>query len=64
MKKPSEEQTKIASEVALLKVRAMNAGLYRTARLIEIAVIEVGWELQGVPTPMEQLKRQENTLLL
>lgn len=56
------KQQEMASEISLLKLKAMRLGLYRTGRMLEIATQEIGWELQGVETPEWQKKRQQKTL--
>ena len=56
------EQKAIACELVVLKEKAARCGLYRTARMIEIAVQEVGWEMQGSDTPEWQKRRQQETL--
>lgn len=52
-----------ASELILLKDKAFRLGLYRTAHLIEIPIIEVGWEMQGESAPADQKQRQQETLV-
>lgn len=59
---PTPQQVGVAHEVVLLKEKAMRLGLYRTGRMLEIAIQEIGWELQGVETPKSQQKRQIETL--
>jgi len=59
---PKPDQVAFASKLALLKDEAYRLGLYRTGRLIEIPIIEIGWELQAAPTPDEQKQRQQETL--
>lgn len=54
--------TEIATDLNLLKARLMNIGYYRTGRLLDIALQEIGWEAQGIETPKWQLKRQKETL--
>lgn len=60
--KISQERKDFISKLALLKNEAMQLGLYRTGQLLEIPIIEVGWDVQGVTTPPEQKKRQIETL--
>jgi hypothetical protein len=50
------------ARLTLMKDEAYRLGLFRTARLIEIPIQEVGWELSGSPTPPEQKARQQETL--
>lgn len=45
-----------------MKHEAMALGLYRTGRMLDIPVQEIGWELQGADTPEWQKKRQLETL--
>jgi hypothetical protein len=61
-KLPTPQQLGMAIEVVNLKEKALSLGLYRTARMLEIAIQEIGWELQGVETPKFQQNRQVETL--
>jgi hypothetical protein len=56
------ERMMFPSELNVAKDKAMRLGLYRTARMLDIATQEVGWELQGASTPKEQQARQDETL--
>lgn len=49
-------------QLCMIKHELMQLGLYRTARMVEIATQEIGWELQNEPTPEYQRKRQQETL--
>ncbi len=57
---PAQQQ--LAAKLALLKDEAYRIGLSRTARLIEIPLQEVGWEMAGTDTPAYQRARQQETL--
>lgn len=55
-------QRAFAAKLALLKDEAYRVGLPRTARLIEIPLQEIGWEMAGDDTPAYQKARQQETL--
>lgn len=57
-----EQQRRLISSLTILKFQLAEAGLYRTSRMMEIPIIEVGWEIQGVDTPEFQKERQQETL--
>lgn len=58
----SSQHREFALFLTQVKEQAMRIGLYRTARLLEIPVQEIGWEIQGMDTPPEQKKRQQESL--
>lgn len=57
-----QSQIDFASKLSLLKNEAICLGLYRTGRMLEIAIQEIGWEIQGKSTPQWQKERQKETL--
>ena len=57
----SQDKQDFVSKLALLKVEAMRIGLYRTGHLLEIPLIEAGWDMQGQATPKQQRERQHDT---
>lgn len=61
LNKINEETRQLAFELTDIKARLHQAGLYCTARMVEIAIQEIGWEMQGADTPPEQKKRQLET---
>lgn len=58
----THEQNQLVNELTKLKAKAGQLGLFRTARMLDIATQEIGWELAGSPTPDWQKKRQKETL--
>lgn len=56
------DRRKLVIDLVQMKHQAMQLGLYRTARLLDIPTQEIGWELQGEPTPDWQKARQQETL--
>ena len=62
MSATKEQHLAFASELTLLKDKAMRLGLWRTAHLIEIPIQEIGWEMQGLIAPPSQKKRQQELL--
>lgn len=56
------DKQKCVTDLVQLKDSLMRLGLYRTARVLDIATQEIGWELQGKETPDWQKKRQQETL--
>ena len=53
---------KLVNDLVQMKDTAMRLKLFRTARLIDIPIQEIGWEMQGEDTPAYQKKRQQETL--
>ena len=51
-----------ASELTLIKDKAMRLGLYRTAHLLEIPIKEIGWEMQGEFAPEYEKEAQQKVL--
>lgn len=62
MKHDMNKGREIAVKLNLLKYEAMQSGFYRTGQLLEIPLQEIGWEMQGVTSPEEQKKRQQEIL--
>ncbi len=56
------KRRQMAAQIVQLKHNAMTLGLLRTGRLLEIAEVEIGWELQDLPTPPTQKARQKDIL--
>lgn len=59
-----EKRKQFISKLTLLKHEAMELGLYSTARCMDIAVQEVGWEVQGKSAPKEAKRQQRATLFV
>jgi hypothetical protein len=56
------DRQKLVTDLVQMKDSAARLGLYRTARLLEIPIQEIGWEMQDESTPAWQKKRQQETL--
>lgn len=53
-----DTREKFASDLALMKYRAGQLGLWRTMQRLEPAVTMVGFEMAGTPEACEKLEKQ------